>query len=172
MSFALILALTQTVVAAAPDNDLSAERPSSARRSRRVQLGRGHDFGVRSDRLRWLARSVARALLRVGVVHLHRDVDRPAQSQRTDHAGHGRRLPRDLVRLPEDRVRIDADRLHGVRQRRVMARSQGTDLPDHGGRPSSAVTEDPDFSDKGGHGTIAISRSANEAHYSWVDPFT
>ena len=34
---------------------------------------------------------------------------------------------------------------------------------------SSAVTEDPDFSDKGGHGTIAISRTANEAHYSWFD---
>lgn len=37
---------------------------------------------------------------------------------------------------------------------------------------SSAVTEDPDFSDKGGHGTIAITRSASEAHYSWVDFFT
>ncbi len=37
---------------------------------------------------------------------------------------------------------------------------------------SSAVTEDPDFSDKGGHGTIAITRSSNEAHYSWVDFFT
>src|SRR5262245_58964990 len=37
---------------------------------------------------------------------------------------------------------------------------------------SSAVTEDPDFSDKGGHGTIAITRSSNEAHYSWVDRFT
>ena len=37
---------------------------------------------------------------------------------------------------------------------------------------SSTVTEDPEFSDKGGHGTIAITRSANEAHYSWVDRFT
>ena len=37
---------------------------------------------------------------------------------------------------------------------------------------SSAVTEDPDFSDKGGHGTIAITRSANMAHYSWFDQFT
>jgi hypothetical protein len=37
---------------------------------------------------------------------------------------------------------------------------------------SSTVTEDPKFSDKGGHGTIAITRSANEAHYSWVDRFT
>src|SRR6185369_17178681 len=34
---------------------------------------------------------------------------------------------------------------------------------------SSTVTEDPDFSDKGGHGTITITRSANEAHYSNVD---
>jgi hypothetical protein len=37
---------------------------------------------------------------------------------------------------------------------------------------SSTVTEDPDFSDKGGHGTIVISRSATEAHYSWHDFFT
>jgi hypothetical protein len=37
---------------------------------------------------------------------------------------------------------------------------------------SSAVTEDHDFSDKGGHGTIAITRSANIDHYSWVDAFT
>ena len=37
---------------------------------------------------------------------------------------------------------------------------------------SSAVTEDPDFSDKGGHGTIAITRSANASHYSWVDFFS
>jgi hypothetical protein len=37
---------------------------------------------------------------------------------------------------------------------------------------SSAVTEDPDFSDKGGHGTIAITRSANAAHYHNLDFFT
>jgi hypothetical protein len=37
---------------------------------------------------------------------------------------------------------------------------------------STAVTEDPDFSDKGGHGTIAITRSANVDHYSWIDFFT
>ena len=37
---------------------------------------------------------------------------------------------------------------------------------------SSDVTGDTDFSDKGGHGTIAITRTANEAHYSWVDRFT
>ena len=37
---------------------------------------------------------------------------------------------------------------------------------------SSAVTDDPEFSDKGGHGTITITRSANEAHYSFVDFFT
>jgi hypothetical protein len=37
---------------------------------------------------------------------------------------------------------------------------------------SSTVTEDPDFSDKGGHGTITITRSANEAHYSNVDFFS
>ena len=37
---------------------------------------------------------------------------------------------------------------------------------------SSAVTEDPDFSDKGGHGTITITRTANEDHYSFVDFFT
>ena len=36
---------------------------------------------------------------------------------------------------------------------------------------SSAVTDEPDFSDKGGHGTITITRTANEAHYSWVDAF-
>src|SRR5262249_42902285 len=37
---------------------------------------------------------------------------------------------------------------------------------------SSSVTEDPDFSDKGGHGTIVITRTANAAHYSYVDYFT
>src|SRR4051794_40024565 len=37
---------------------------------------------------------------------------------------------------------------------------------------SSAVTESPPLSDRGGHGTIAISRTANEAHYSSVDFFT
>ena len=37
---------------------------------------------------------------------------------------------------------------------------------------SSAVTDDPEFSDKGGHGTITITRTANEAHYSFVDFFT
>jgi hypothetical protein len=36
----------------------------------------------------------------------------------------------------------------------------------------SAVTEAPELSDRGGHGTIAITRSANEAHYSYVDRFT
>lgn len=36
---------------------------------------------------------------------------------------------------------------------------------------SSAVTEEPEFSDRGGHGTITITRTANEAHYSWVDRF-
>ena len=37
---------------------------------------------------------------------------------------------------------------------------------------SSAVTEFPPLSDMGGHGTIAITRSANEAHYSYIDRFT
>jgi len=37
---------------------------------------------------------------------------------------------------------------------------------------SSAVTEDPDFSDRGGTGTIAITRSANANHYSYIDFFT
>ena len=37
---------------------------------------------------------------------------------------------------------------------------------------SSAVTEEPEFSDKGGTGTIVIRRSANEAHYSWMDFFS
>jgi hypothetical protein len=37
---------------------------------------------------------------------------------------------------------------------------------------SSDVTGDPDFSDKGGHGTITITRTASEAHYSFVDFFT
>ena len=37
---------------------------------------------------------------------------------------------------------------------------------------SSAVTEFPPLSDMGGHGTIAITRSANEAHYSYIDLFT
>lgn len=36
---------------------------------------------------------------------------------------------------------------------------------------ASAVTEEPEFSDRGGHGTITITRTANEAHYSWVDRF-
>lgn len=36
---------------------------------------------------------------------------------------------------------------------------------------ASAVTEEPEFSDRGGHGTITITRTANEAHYSWVDQF-
>ena len=37
---------------------------------------------------------------------------------------------------------------------------------------SSAVTEEPAFSDRGGHGTISITRSSNEAHYSYIDKFT
>src|SRR4051812_24375115 len=37
---------------------------------------------------------------------------------------------------------------------------------------SHEVTEDTDFSDKGGTGTIAISRTANAAHYAWTDRFT
>jgi hypothetical protein len=37
---------------------------------------------------------------------------------------------------------------------------------------STAVTDDPDFSDRGGHGTISISRSANAQHYSFIDFFT
>ena len=37
---------------------------------------------------------------------------------------------------------------------------------------SSAVTEFPPLSDRGGHGTIAITRSANDAHYSYIDRFT
>src|SRR5262245_4540710 len=37
---------------------------------------------------------------------------------------------------------------------------------------STAVTDDPDFSGKGGHGTIVITRTSNEAHYSWFDAFT
>lgn len=36
---------------------------------------------------------------------------------------------------------------------------------------ASAVTEEPELSDRGGHGTITVTRSANEAHYSWVDQF-
>lgn len=36
---------------------------------------------------------------------------------------------------------------------------------------ASGVTEEPVFSDRGGHGTITITRSPNEAHYSWVDRF-
>ena len=37
---------------------------------------------------------------------------------------------------------------------------------------SSTVTEEPEFSDRGGTGTIVITRTANEAHYSFVDFFT
>jgi len=36
---------------------------------------------------------------------------------------------------------------------------------------SSATTGDPEFSDRGGHGTIAIQRTANEGHYAWTDTF-
>jgi len=36
----------------------------------------------------------------------------------------------------------------------------------------SSVTDDVDFSNKGGHGTIVITRSANELHYSNRDFFT
>jgi len=36
----------------------------------------------------------------------------------------------------------------------------------------SSVTEDPEFSDKGGHGTIVISRAANASHYHFRDFFT
>jgi hypothetical protein len=39
---------------------------------------------------------------------------------------------------------------------------------------SSAVTDDPEFSDKGGHGTVILSRLApsDGKHYSWNDRFT
>ena len=36
----------------------------------------------------------------------------------------------------------------------------------------AAVTEEPEFSDRGGLGTIAITRSATSAHYSFIDRFT
>jgi hypothetical protein len=37
---------------------------------------------------------------------------------------------------------------------------------------SSTVTDEPLFSDRGGHGTITITRSSNANHYSYVDFFT
>jgi hypothetical protein len=37
---------------------------------------------------------------------------------------------------------------------------------------SSTVTDTPEFSDRGGHGTITITRSSNANHYSYVDFFT
>lgn len=35
-----------------------------------------------------------------------------------------------------------------------------------------SVTEDPDFSNKGGHGTIIVNRSPNDAHYHYSNAFT
>jgi hypothetical protein len=37
---------------------------------------------------------------------------------------------------------------------------------------SSIVTDEPDFSNRGGHGTIAITRTPNANHYSYFDAFT
>ena len=37
---------------------------------------------------------------------------------------------------------------------------------------SSTVTEETDFSDRGGTGTVTLTRSANANHYSYVDSFT
>jgi hypothetical protein len=37
---------------------------------------------------------------------------------------------------------------------------------------SSTVTDEPNFSDRGGHGTITITRSPNANHYAYVDFFT
>jgi len=39
------------------------------------------------------------------------------------------------------------------------------------GLPSS-TTGDEEFSDRGGHGTIWLSRTSNEAHYAWFEQFT
>lgn len=36
----------------------------------------------------------------------------------------------------------------------------------------SATTGEPEFSDRGGHGTIAITKSPNAKHYSYIDRFT
>jgi hypothetical protein len=36
----------------------------------------------------------------------------------------------------------------------------------------SSVTEDPEFSDKGGHGTIVINRASNASHYHYTDAWT
>jgi hypothetical protein len=36
----------------------------------------------------------------------------------------------------------------------------------------TSVTTEPEFSDRGGHGTIAVTRTANAAHYSYIDRFS
>jgi hypothetical protein len=36
----------------------------------------------------------------------------------------------------------------------------------------SSVTDDPEFSDRGGHGTVIVSRASNASHYHYHDVFT
>ena len=88
------------------------------------------------------------------------------------HAGPPGRLPRDLVRLRARRGRHpDAGRLHGVRQRRRVGCGPGTTYLIMEAGLSTAVTEEPDFSDRGGHGSIRIDRlaAADDSIYAWSD---
>ena len=136
MTAALLTATAQAVTAAVPSNDL-VSAPTNLALGVAVDYNSEErdDLGVRPDRLRRLARGVPGALLRFGLVQLHRDQQRPAQPERADDAGQGGRLPRDLVRVPADGLRPDADRLHRVRQRRDVAGQEGPDVPDHGSGP-------------------------------------
>ena len=137
MSFALILALTQTVVAAAPANDLvSGATQLAARRSRRVQLGRGHDLGVGPDRLRRLARcrGPGPTTRRCGSAS-----PRPSTGQLNLSAPTMQGTDDDFLAISfvylktgSDLTLIDCTAFGNDAS---WPCSQGTDLPDHGGRP-------------------------------------
>ena len=79
-------------------------------------------------------------------------------------------VPRDLVRIRADRVGADLDRLHCVRQRRLVVRDAGHDLPDHGGWPRTRPSPRSPSSPTGAASGRSRSRDPpTSAHYSFID---
>ena len=173
MSFALILALTQTVVAAAPDNDLvsgatqlqldvpvefnSAEATISASDPTDCDGSHGPWPGPYYASVWFSFTATSTGQLNLSAPTM--------QGTDDDFLA----ISFVYLKTGSELTLIDCTAFGNDASWR--ARKGQTFLIMEAGL-SSAVTEDPDFSDKGGHGTIAITRTANEAHYSWVDVFT
>jgi hypothetical protein len=173
MTLALLTATTQAAAAAAPSNDLvSAPTTLGIGRRRRLQLGRRHDLGIRPDELQRVARRLPRAVLRLGLVLVHGEGRGPLTlSAPTMQGDANDYLAISFVyqKTASGMTLIDCTAYGN--DATWPATPGATYLIMEAGL-DSAVTEEPEFSDRGGHGTVAITRSANEAHYSYIDRFT